>query len=66
MFNDCILGAFGDDPAKAHAMMNRKRFGRFWTMYKDRQIGIIRQYPFGRGRCEEIRAQETNINPLEV
>lgn len=66
MFNDSILDSFGDDVALAQAMMNRERFNRFWIMYKDSQIGIIRQYSFGSDRSAEIPAWENSNNPLDV
>lgn len=68
MFNDHILDSFGDDVAMAHAMMNRHRFDRFWIMYRDNQIDVIRQcqYSFGDDRNAEILAWENANNPLDV
>lgn len=66
MFNDHILGVFGDCATQAHAMMNKDNWDRFWDNYKDQQIGIIGQFPMGRDRSAEIKAWENDINPMEV
>ncbi|KAG4066531.1 hypothetical protein HA402_007167 [Bradysia odoriphaga] len=66
MFNDDILGAFGDGAHRGHAKMNRDAWNRFWINYKEQQIGIIRQFPMGRDRSVEIEGWENSINPLEI
>lgn len=66
MFNDDILGAFGDGVHHGHAKMTRVNWNRFWNSYKDQQIGIIRQCPFGYNRSGEILAWQNDVNPLEV
>lgn len=66
MFNDDILGAFGDGAHHGHAKMTKENWNKFWNSYKDQQIDIIRQFPCGRDRSEEIVAWQNDVNPLEV
>lgn len=66
MFNSYILDAFGDGAHQGHKIMTKDKWNQFWNGYKDQQIDIIRQYPFGRDRSAEIVAWQNDINPLEV
>lgn len=66
MFNDNILGAFGDGARHGQAKMKREKWNQFWVDYKDQQLGIIPQYSLGLERSAEMVAWESDLNPLEM